>query len=314
MELTFLGTGSGVPSKIRNVSSMALQMLQERDEVWLFDCGEATQHQIMHTTIKPRKITKIFITHLHGDHIFGLPGLLSSRSFQDGTTPVHIYGPQGIKAFVETSFSVSSTQLKYPIYYHELTEGLVFDDEQISVDAKKLAHGVPSYGFLIREKDQIGRLIPEKLKKKGVKPGPIYQDIKANERMTLSDGTVIIRDEVTGPPIPGRKVAIMGDTLPKSDLADFVKEVDVLIHEATFTHQDKELAQQYNHSTSEDAAKIAKQAQVEQLLLTHISSRYHSKDLEQELKHIKTIFNETLFAFDFDNYTIDRKEDHHESV
>src|SRR5690625_4222524 len=122
MELIFLGTGAGIPSKQRNVSAVALTLLQELNSIWLFDCGEATQHQILHTTIKPRKINKIFITHLHGDHIFGLPGLLSSRSFQGGESPLTVYGPPGIKQYIETSMEVSQSNVTYPLQIEEITE------------------------------------------------------------------------------------------------------------------------------------------------------------------------------------------------
>ncbi|WP_017187380.1 ribonuclease Z [Alkalibacillus haloalkaliphilus] len=304
MDITFLGTGSGVPSKLRNVSSLVLEMHQERDEVWLFDCGEATQHQILNTPIKPRKINKIFITHIHGDHIFGLPGLLSSRSFQEGTSTLEIYGPKGVKEFIETALSVSQTHLRYTIKYFEVTDGVLFEDEQIKVTAMSLVHGVPSYGFLIEEADQIGPLLPSKLKEKGVQPGPIFQEIKNNEVITLDDGTKIIRGEVTGPDILGRKVAILGDTLPFDDVIEFVRDADVLVHEATFTHEDAKLAQQYNHSTSEQAAKIAKEANVKQLLLNHISSRYQQEQLQQELEHLKEIIKHVTYVKDFDSYEV----------
>ena len=120
MELLFLGTGAGVPAKHRNVTSIALKLLEERNSIWLFDCGEGTQQQILHTTLKPRKIEKIFITHLHGDHIFGLPGLLSSRSFQGGDEPLVVYGPKGIREYVLTSLKVSGTHLKYALSFHEI--------------------------------------------------------------------------------------------------------------------------------------------------------------------------------------------------
>src|SRR5690606_2327901 len=131
---------------------------------------EATQHQILHTTLKPRKIEKIFITHLHGDHIFGLPGLLGSRSFQGGTEPIEIYGPKGIRSFVETALNISQTHLKYDIHYVEIDEGLIFDDEQFKVYSKKLQHGIPSFGYRIEEKNKIGELMPEKLKEAGIMP------------------------------------------------------------------------------------------------------------------------------------------------
>ncbi|KZU99303.1 Ribonuclease Z [Lactiplantibacillus plantarum] len=122
MQLEFLGTGAGSPGKFRNVTSTALRLLDERNEVWLFDVGEGTQHQILRTTLKPRKIAKIFITHLHGDHIFGLPGLLSSRSFQGGDEPLTIYGPVGVRDFVQTALRVSGTHLSYPLKFHEITK------------------------------------------------------------------------------------------------------------------------------------------------------------------------------------------------
>ncbi|MGM8214046.1 ribonuclease Z [Bacillaceae bacterium W0354] len=304
MELTFLGTGSGVPSKMRNVSSLALSMLQERDEVWLFDCGEATQHQILHTTIKPRKIAKIFITHAHGDHIFGLPGLLSSRSFQDGTKPLDIYGPPEVKTFIDTALIMSDTHIKYPINYHPIKEGNIFEDNQLTVKAKKLKHGIPSYGFMIEQYDSIGPLQPEKLKALGVEPGPIFKKIKENEQVTLQDGTVINRDDVTGPPIQGKKIAILGDTRFDESVIPFVKHADVFVHEGTFRKDDQQLAENYFHSTSEQAAIIAKKAEVKQLILNHISSRYQPKDLDQELQYLKTIFSHVTFASDFSTYTV----------
>ena len=133
MEMTFLGTGAGMPSKERNVSAIALHLLQEENHIWLFDCGEATQHQILHTTIKPRKINKIFITHLHGDHIFGLPGLLSSRSFQGGEEKVTVHGPEGIKQYIETSLEISKTHLNYPLEIHEINDGAIIKEDNFTI-------------------------------------------------------------------------------------------------------------------------------------------------------------------------------------
>lgn len=174
----FLGTGAGIPAKLRNVTSVALKLLEERGAIWLFDCGEATQHQILHTSIKPRRIEKIFITHLHGDHIYGLPGLLSSRSFQGGDTEVVLYGPKGLKEFINISLSVSQTFLSYPLKIVEIEEGVIFDDDQFTVEARLLDHGIPSYGYRIIEKDRPGTLLADKLIKAGIKPGPIYKKIK----------------------------------------------------------------------------------------------------------------------------------------
>lgn len=135
---SFLGTGAGIPAKLRNVTSIALKLLEERGAIWLFDAGEATQHQILHTSIKPRRIEKVFITHLHGDHIYGLPGLLASRSFQGGESEVTVYGPKGLKEYITISLSVSQTYLKYPLRVIEIEEGIIFEDEQFIVEAKLL--------------------------------------------------------------------------------------------------------------------------------------------------------------------------------
>ncbi|MFC0014749.1 MULTISPECIES: ribonuclease Z [Allobacillus] len=304
MEITFLGTGSGVPSKNRNVSSLALKMLQERDEVWLFDCGEATQHQIMNTTIKPRKITKIFITHMHGDHVLGLPGFLSSRSFQSGESTVELYGPTGLKEFVETTLKTTGTHLNYPLVYKPIKEGIIYQDQDIKVSAKKLKHGIPSYAYKIEEEDKIGPLLPDRLKELGVSPGPIYETIKNQSTTVLPNGTEVHRENVTGSDIPGKRIAICGDTKPVDSLAQWVNGVDVLIHEATFIEADDQLAKDYSHSTAADAARLAKQAQVRYLLLNHISSRYQQNILEEEKTRLQSIFSPLQFVDDFTEFTV----------
>ncbi|QTM99732.1 ribonuclease Z [Sediminibacillus dalangtanensis] len=307
MDVVFLGTGAGLPSKERNVSSIALRMLQENQSIWLFDCGEATQHQILHTSIKPRKIDKIFITHLHGDHIYGLPGMLSSRSFQSGETPVTIYGPRGLKEFVETSLRVSGTVLTYPLFIEEVSEGLLFENEQFEVMAKKLSHGIESFGYRITEKSRTGELQPEKLKAAGIEPGPIYQQIKEKEHVTLADGRTISRSDYTGPVKPGRVITILGDTRYFPNLKNFAKGSDLLIHEATFKGDDEALAFDYFHSTSRQAARIAKAASVNKLVLTHISSRYQGEMQEQLLAEAQEIFPNTALAQDFHQEEIPQK-------
>ncbi|MBB6455346.1 ribonuclease Z [Salirhabdus euzebyi] len=304
MDLYFLGTGSGVPSKKRNVSSFALQMLQERGTVWLFDCGEATQHQILHTSIKPRKIEKIFITHLHGDHIFGLPGLLGSRSFQGGTTPLEIYGPKGIEEYIHTSLRISCTNLTYPIHIKEISEGIVFDDKQLKVTAKRLYHGIPSFGYKIEEKDQIGELLPNKLRDKGIMPGPIYKQLKDQDCVTLADGKVLFRKDFVGPPKKGKVLTIFGDTRYSEELIPFVNGTDLLIHEATFAPEEGAMAHDYYHSTAEQAAILASKANVNKLILNHISSRYQEEDMPKIHDKVKEIFPNTIIVNDFDQIKI----------
>ncbi|MBM7569748.1 ribonuclease Z [Aquibacillus albus] len=297
MKLIFLGTGSGVPSKERNVSAIALELLQEKGSVWLFDCGEATQHQILRTNIRPRKIDKIFITHLHGDHIYGLPGLLSSRSFQSGESPLTIFGPPGIKEYVEASLRVSGTSLTYELFYKEVNDGVIFEDESFRVLATKLEHGVTCFGYRVIEKDKPGQLQPEKLAAAGIQPGPIYQQIKDTDSVTLPDGRTINSVDFIGPNKPGRVITILGDTRYLPTLSSFIKESDVLVHEATFGSEEEQLADQYYHSTTKQAATLAKHSDVKQLILTHISSRYQQD--EHLLAEARQLFINTDIAFDF---------------
>src|SRR5690625_2126424 len=299
MELIFLGTGAGLPSKERNVSAIALSLLQGLNSIWLFDCGEATQHQILHTTIKPRKVNKIFISHLHGDHIFGLPGLLSSRSFQGGTEPCTVYGPEGIKKYIETSLEISDTHLTYPLHVIEFTEGKLFEDEKFIVDCKKLDHGVPSYGFRIVEKDSLGELLVDKLMKFGIKPGPIYRQIKENSSITLDNGQIIQRADFIGENKQGKRITILGDTRHPEQNKAFVEGSDILVHEATFGHDKKDLANKYFHSTTSEVATLAKNSNVKKLALTHISSRYQKEDYNQLLDEAQAIFPNTILAKDF---------------
>lgn len=308
MEIQFLGTGSGVPSKHRNVSSLALKLLNELNEIWLFDCGEATQHQILRTNIKPRKISKVFITHLHGDHIFGLPGFLSSRAFQGGASPLTLYGPPGIKSFVQTALTVSKTHLKFPINYVEFCDGdRVLSDDHFQITVKKVKHGIDSFGFRIVERDKKGSLDSQALKEAGVPFGPLYGQLKAGKQVTLEDGRTIDGKDYIGPDIPGRKITIIGDTRPCPNSLDLAQDADVLVHEGTFSHQEKDLAKAYNHSTSVEAARLAKEAQVQDLLLNHISARYLASDLGEYLRQAQEIFAQTHIMHDFSSFSIPAK-------
>ena len=307
MELQFLGTGAGVPAKMRNVSSIALKLLDERNEIWLFDCGEATQQQILNTTIRPGKIKKIFITHLHGDHIFGLPGLLTSRSFQGGEDELIVYGPKGIKRFIDTSISVSYSKLGYPLKVVEFEEdGVLFSDQQFRVEAMKLEHGIPSYGFRITESDQIGELKAEELRAIGVPFGPVFGRLKRGEVVTLEDGRVIDGKDYVSEDIKGRVIVICGDTrfTPKS--ITLAQNANVLVHEATYEADKEKTARQHFHSTSKQAATIALEANVQQLYLTHISARYLGHQVSQLEQEARKVFPQTKVVKDFDTFTIGR--------
>lgn len=307
MELQFLGTGAGVPAKMRNVSSIALKLLDERNEIWLFDCGEATQQQILNTTIRPGKIKKIFITHLHGDHIFGLPGLLTSRSFQGGEDELTVYGPKGIKRFIDASISVSYSKLSYPLKVIEFEEdGVLFSDQQFKVEAMKLEHGIPSYGFRITEADQIGELKADELKALGVPFGPVFGRLKRGEVVTLEDGRVIDGKDYVSEDIKGRIVVICGDTRFTPKTIALAQNANVLVHEATYEADKEKTARQHFHSTSKQAATIALEANVQQLYLTHISARYLGYQVSQLEQEARKVFPQTKVVKDFDTFTIGR--------
>ena len=308
MDVFFLGTGAGIPAKLRNVTSIALKLLEERGAVWLFDCGEGTQHQILHTSIKPRRIEKIFITHLHGDHIYGLPGLLSSRSFQGGESPVTVYGPPGIKEFINVSLKISTSYLKYPIEIIEISEGVIFEDKQFSVEASLLEHGIESYGFRVIEKDRPGTLLADKLAAAGIKPGPIYKKIKDGVEVVLEDGSLINPYEFVGPPEKGRVITILGDTRYCQNAISLAKDADLLIHEATFSAEEDQLAHDYFHSTTVQAAKVAANSGAKKLCLTHISSRYDRIDWQQLEREAKNVFQSTVISEDFMEISIPLKK------
>ncbi|MFC6181828.1 ribonuclease Z [Lactiplantibacillus daowaiensis] len=301
MQLEFLGTGAGSPGKFRNVTSTALRLLDERNEVWLFDVGEGTQHQILRTTLKPRKITKIFITHLHGDHIFGLPGFLSSRSFQGGDEPLTIYGPKGVRDFVMTALRVSGTRLSYPLKFEELTDGgVIFEDATFKVSCQTLEHRIATFGYRVEEADHPGELQAEKLKAMDIPSGPIYGQLKAGKTVTLPDGRTINGQDFLAAPQPGRIVTILGDTRKTDHAVSLAQNADVLVHESTFGKDEGKLAHNYYHSTSTQAAQVAKQAGVTQLLLTHISARYTGKLSKELQKQAQQVFKNTKVVRDFD--------------
>lgn len=298
MQLHFLGTGAGMPSKERNTSALALKLLEERGSIWLFDCGEATQHQILHTSIKPRKIDKIFITHLHGDHIFGLPGFLSSRSFLGGEDMLTIYGPKGLQQWLELTFKLSKTHLTYPLQFVEVQQGLVFEDAQFSVHAMPLEHVVECYGYRIEQKPLPGELLIEQARKLGVPNGPLLGKLKAGQDIELPDGTIVYSKDVTNPPQPGFILTILGDTKYCQNAIELAQNADVVVHEATFDDSTRELAAKYGHATNREAAQVAHEAKAKNLVLNHISARFLAADLVLFLQAAQQLFPNTTIAHD----------------
>lgn len=308
MDLYFLGTNAGVPTTQRNVTSIALRLLEERRSIWMFDCGEGTQHQVLRSPIRLGKLEKLFITHLHGDHLFGLPGLLSSRGYQGGTSPLTVYGPPGLKAYLDISLSVSQSRIPYKIDIVEHTGGVIFEDEGFKVEASLLEHRIDSYGYRVTEKDSPGSLNTELLKSYGLKPGPLYGRLKKGEDITTDGGITIRAVDVVNEPKRGRMVTILGDTRPCAGALELSHNADLVVHEATFAHELVEMAYQYHHSTARQAAELAKDAAAGALLLTHFSSRYTSnEELLPLLEEAKSIFPETRLAEEFSTYPVFRR-------
>ncbi|WP_149095116.1 ribonuclease Z [Paenibacillus terrae] len=297
MEFYFLGTNAGVPTIQRNVTSIALRLLEERRSMWLFDCGEGTQQEVLRSPLKLSRLEKIFITHLHGDHLFGLPGLLSSRAYQGGTTPLTVYGPPGLKQYIELSLGISQSRINYQLHIVEHTGGLLFDDGQFRVESALLDHRIDSYGYRIVEMDKPGKLNQELLERYGIKPGPVYGKLKRGESVEVEGGVILHPEDVLGTPKKGRIITILGDTRPCPNTVVLAQDATVVVHEATFLHELADTAYEYHHSTALQAAEAAKVAGAGQLIMTHFSSRYKDQEqLQPLLEEARSIFPNSLLA------------------
>jgi len=309
MELYFMGTNAGVPSLERNVTSLALRLFDERRSFWLFDCGEGTQHQILRSPLKLSKLEKIFITHLHGDHLFGLPGLISSRAYQGGNTPLTIYGPPGLKQYITTSLSISESRIDYRLDIVEHEGGELFEDETFRVESALLDHRIASYGYRVIEKDLPGKLDSILLASHGIKPGPLFGRLKRGESVEAPDGVIITPDEVLGRPKQGRIVTILGDTRPCQAVISLSEGADVMVHESTFLDELAQTAYDYHHSTAKQAAEAAKTVGAKQLYLTHFSSRYKSEEqLHRLLIEAQQIFANSELAREHVIYPVNRAD------
>jgi ribonuclease Z len=306
VQLTFLGTSSGVPTRARNVSAIALR-LPQRAEFWLFDCGEGTQHQLLRSELKTSQLRRIFVTHMHGDHIFGLMGLMASCGLAGNVDRLDIYGPRPLEDYLEASRQYSQTHVSYPVKIHQNKPGLLYEDDEFTVSCGLLKHRVPATGYAIQEKDRPGRFDIEQAKALNIPSGPVYGRLKAGETVVLEDGRSIDGSSLCGPIQRGRKVVYCTDTIFCEGAIALAEGADVLIHEATFAHEDKEQAVQSQHSTATMAAQVALAAGVKQLILTHFSPRYapgNNLTLVDLLAEAQAIFPNTILAQDFMVYDV----------
>ena len=306
MNITFLGTSSGVPTLTRNVSSLALK-LSQKAEVWLFDCGEGTQHQLIKSTIKSSQIRKIFITHMHGDHIYGLPGLLATLGLSGNSKGIDIYGPSNLKNFIYSALKNSYCKISFPLKFFEVensaqTNTNLFEDELMEVKCASLKHRLPAFGYRVNEKDKPGQFNLEKAKKLNIPEGPIYGRLHSGQRVKLEDGRILNGSDFCGEPRKGESFVYCTDTIFSKKAVELAKNVDLLVHESTFSDKDEEMAFEKLHSTTIMAAKTALLSNAKKLVLTHISPRYTPKSLVKPidlLNEAKQIFPNTFLAKDF---------------
>lgn len=306
MEITFLGTSAGLPTKERNTQAISLNLEPYSNSIWLFDVGEGTQHQILHHSIKLGKVNHIFITHMHGDHIFGLPGLLTSRSFQGGEgKPLTLIGPEGIKNYVEMCLRLSESHLNYPITYIEIKNELNYQHNGFRVSAQLLNHGIPSYGYRIESPTTPGTINVDALKQIGLEPGPKYQEVKNNDTFEF-EGKLYASDDFKGEAKQGPIISIFGDTKPCDNEIEIAKDSDVMVHESTYIDGEKTLASNYHHSHIDDVFNLIKTANVKCTLITHMSNRYNNEDIQLINQDLKRNANTPVFEFvkDFDSFNI----------
>ena len=292
MEITFLGTSSAVHSKERNQVSIALKAF---GDVMLFDCGEGTQRQLIEAKISPMKITKIFISHFHGDHILGLGGLIQSLGFRGREKDLDIYGPKGLQRIINAISNFGYFQINYNLNIHEIDDGTIIETEEYVVECAKVEHNIPSYAYSIREKKK-PLFLRKKAEELGIPPGPLYGKLHKGEEVEF-EGRIIKPEQVLGEAKKGKKISYSGDTRPCEEMIRLARDSDILIHESTYEAEDHQRAVDNAHSTSVEAAEIAREANVNELVLTHISTRYTSD--ENILSEAQKVFKNTKVAKDY---------------
>jgi len=301
MKIIPLGTSSGKPTLRRNVSALAVV---GEGEWWLFDCGEGTQTQIARAGVSPQKLVGVFISHLHGDHFNGLPGLLSTMSLDQREKELTLVGPAGIDQYLTMLAGLKICHVNYPLklrefdaqYFAGKEQELVYESAGFTVTTRPLDHRIFALGYRLEEKTKPGRFNLDRAKELGIPEGPLYSRLQSGQSITLEDGRVIYPSEVLGPPRPGKVVSYCLDTRPCANAVKLSENADWLIHEATFTEELIEESNHFGHSTAIQAAEIAVEAKARRLLITHFSSRF--PDIRPLLEESRSVFPETYAAED----------------
>ena len=292
VSVTFLGTGGSVPSKFRNLPGV---LLRRGPELLLFDCGEGTQRQFLQAKAGTNRKMRIFISHLHGDHIFGLPGLLHSLSFMGRTRELEIIGPKGIAQFINSINRVVRLYSEFPLRIREVRPGRVVNDPEYEVAAVAAEHGVPCLAYAFEEKPRPGRFDPAKARKLGIPEGPLWKKLQTSDAVRIGRRRILSR-LVVGPPRPGVKTTYAVDTRPCVSVVKLAAGSNLLIHDSSFDDSASEKAKEYGHSTATEAAQVAKRSKVRRLALFHISAMY--EDATPLLAQARRIFPNTILGKD----------------
>jgi ribonuclease Z len=295
IELTFLGTSAGVPTRSRNVSGLALR--PEQSSGWLlFDCGEATQHQIMKSSLSLYRLERIFITHLHGDHIYGLFGLLASRGMLMCETALEIYGPPGLREMLSVVMELSQLRLPFEVKVTELNGSERLDFGSYRIEVVPMSHSITCYGYAFVEKERPGKLDRAKATSLGIPEGPLLGCLKRGEPVTLPDGRTVAPAELLSPPRLGRRILIGGDNDQPERFSPYAG-ADLLVHEATYTQRDFDrLPRKFKHTTALQLGCAAEKMKMKALAATHFSARYDTgKRMNEIEKEIRECYRGTLY-------------------
>ncbi len=300
-KVVFLGTSAGVPTAERSLASIALVW---KGETILFDVGEGTQHRMIEAGLSPLKVSKVLITHTHGDHVLGLPGLLMTMALLGREQNLKVYGPRGIQKFLDCVLTaIHEEDLDFKLEAYEVgSEGVVVDDNEYQILAAKASHSVEAWALKFAEKDRPGRFDEEEARKLGIPEGPLRRQLTEGKAVEVGDRS-IRPDMVVGRPRPGFKMVYTGDTTFSEGLVQFSKGVDLLIHESTFESSKTQSADRVKHSTAKDAAMVAALSGVKKLILTHVSARYQEAGLI--VQDAKSIFQNVEVARDLMEFAIE---------